>query len=258
MFFHFTVFLYSLVYFILIEAASSDRVSNAWGGIFSQHFWLGALIVAMLIGYFYRTAKKMSQRAYMTPIPVIFAASAFGLQYFLTSSIEKNVLALLSAVTYYFIHIALYRLRVYRKDQTARGIIAAGSLSAIFLFYATLFGIYLNFDIPLWILMVVLMLVTTLISFQYFWLVNKDKRLVLNYSLILGLVMAQIAWVMNFWPFGYLTTGVISLIFYYVFWDLTTSHFSGILSKKRVMINMTFFGLLVMAVLISSRWLPVV
>jgi hypothetical protein len=102
------------------------------------------------------------------------------------------------------------------------------------------------------------MLVTILLSFQYFWLINDNKKNVLNYSLILGLIMAEIVWVLNFWPFGYLTTGVITLIFYYVFWDLATCHFLDELSQKRVIANMIFFGLLITLVLSSARWLPVV
>jgi len=147
---------------------------------------------------------------------------------------------------------------MYYRDKTARGIIAAGSIATFFLFYALSYGIYLNFDIPLWVLMLVLTFVTILVSFQYFWLINENKKHVLNYSLVLGLVMAEIIWVLNFWPFGYLTTGVITLIFYYVFWDLVRCHFLDELSKKRVVANMIFFGFLVALVLSSARWLPVV
>jgi uncharacterized PurR-regulated membrane protein YhhQ (DUF165 family) len=101
------------------------------------------------------------------------------------------------------------------------------------------------------------MIVTTLVSFQYFWLINDDKKNVLNFSLVLGFVMAEIVWVLNFWPFGYLTTGVITLIFYYVFWDLVQCHFLNNLSKKRVVANMIIFALMVTMVLSSTRWLPV-
>jgi hypothetical protein len=164
----------------------------------------------------------------------------------------------LSTIAYYFIHISIYRLRSYYKDKTARGIVAAGSIATIFLFYATAFGIYLNFDIALWAFMFLMMLATSLISFQYFWLINENKKNVLNYSLILGLIMAEIVWILNFWPFGYLTTGVITLIFYYVFWDLIEHHFLNDLTKKRILFNLIFFGILIILVLSSARWLPVV
>ena len=258
MFFQFLVFSYSLIFFGILEALSSDWIGK-WLGVLSvSWFWIVVMIILLLAVYFYQVAAKVSRRASMTPMPIVFAASTMGLLYFVQSEKQEHLLIVLGTVAYYFIHLALYRLRACHKDKTAHGIIAAGSLATIFLFYATSYGIYLNFAIGLWVLMSALMLVTTLVSFQYFWLISEEKKNVLNYSLVLGFVMAEIVWVLNFWPFGYLTTGVINLIFYYVFWDLVQSHFMSELSKKRVIINMVFFGVLVAVVLSSTRWLPVV
>jgi hypothetical protein len=246
-----------MIFFFVAEFVSSDffgnYISSSSGG-----FWLGMFLVFILLTYFYQIAKRVSRRTSMTPMPVLFALSTWGLLYFVQSSKQQYVLMALAAIAYYFVHISLYRLNLYYKDQTARGIIAAGSVATIFLFYAASYGIYLNFDIPLWALILAEMAVTILVSFQHFWLINDNKNNVLNYSLILGLVMAEIVWILNFWPFGYLTTGVITLIFYYVFWDLATCHFLDELSKRRVVANMIFFGLLVTLVLYSARWLPAV
>ena len=258
MFFHLPVFLYSLVYFAVIEMAIGGKASEFLGDVFVGHFWLGIFIVMAITAYFYKAAKNLSDRAYMTPIPVVYVISAFGLQYFLSSPVEKNVVAVLSAVGYYFIHIALYRLKIYQKDRTAHSIIAAGNVAAVFFFYSAAFGIYINFNISLWILMSLLALVTTLISFQYFWLIKKDRLVVSSYSITVGLVMAEIVWLSSFWPFGYLTTGAISLIFYYVFLDLVSGYFVGNLSKKRVIAMLIFFVVMIVAVLAGSPWLPVV
>jgi len=64
--------------------------------------------------------------------------------------------------------------------------------------------------------------------------------------------MVELIWTMNFWPFGYLTTGVIALILYYILWDLTQSFFLKLLSKKRVVANMIFFSALIVIILLSS------
>jgi len=258
MFFHFQVFLYSLIFFFVLEFVASDGVSSQLAGLSKGGTWLAVFIFFFLFVYFYQIAKRVSQRASMTPIPLMLVISTFGLLYFVQSIKQQQLLIILSALAYYFLHIALYRLRSAKRDQTARAIIAAGSVATIFLFYATAYGIYLNFAISLWILMAMLMLVTIFVSFQYFWLINDDEKNVLNYSLVLGFVMAEIVWVLNFWPFGYLTTGVISLIFYYVFWDLVQCYFLNVLSKKRVITNMFFFGTLIALVLSSTRWLPVI
>ena len=258
MFFQFQVFLYSLFFLGILEFVSADSVGSGFSFLSFSGLCLDGFIFLVLAIYFYQIAKRMSRRLSMTPMPMIFAFSTIGLLYFVQSEKQENLLILLAAIAYYFIHVALYRLRTYNKDKTAHGIIAAGCLATIFLFYAMSYGIYLNFAIGLWVLMSALMVGTTLISFQYFWLINENRKNVLNYSLVLGLVMAEIVWATNFWPFGYLTTGVINLIFYYVFWDLVQCHFLNELSKRRVIANVVFFGVLVAMVLSSTRWLPIV
>ena len=240
-----------------MEFVASQSVSAQLANLVGGWVWLAIISFFFLFVYFYQIAKRVSKRASMTPIPLLLVVSTLGFLYFVQSIKQQQLLIILSVVAYYFLHIALYRLRGCRKDQTARAVIAAGSVATIFLFYATAYGIYLNFAISLWILMFMFMVVTVLVSFQYFWLINDNEKNVLNYSLVLGFSMAEIVWILNFWPFGYLTTGVISLIFYYVFWDLVRCNFFDALSKKRVMLNMFFFGAMVALVLSSTRWMPI-
>ena len=106
--------------------------------------------------------------------------------------------------------------------------------------------------------MALFLLATTLISYQYFQLIGNDTKKSWVYGLVMGLAIMEISWVLNFWPFGYLTTGVVMLIFFYLLWDLAHSHLLDMLSKRRVAANVVFFGILATIVLVSSKWLPVV
>lgn len=258
MFFHFQIFVYSLIYFVFLQVVSGDLVIVQSDFFVGWRALLSFVVFFLLLGYFYQVAKKVSRKSSATPIPVLMVVSTAGLLFFVQSEKQMQFLILLAALAYYFLHIALYRLRCYEGDKTAKGIVAAGSVSTIFLFYAVAYGVYLNFAISLWILMMSLMAVTFFVTYQYLLLINENKKIVLNYSMVLGFVMAEIVWILNFWPFGYLTTGVISLIFYYVFWDIIQRHFLDELSKRRVIANMLIFGLLITLVLTSTRWLPVV
>jgi hypothetical protein len=190
-------------------------------------------------------------------IVAVFFISSLGLLYFVNSRIEQNALIVILVVAFYFLELSLFRLHQYGKDKTALGIFAATSVVSVFLFYAFSLAAYLNFAIPIWILMVEFLVATTLVSYQTFYLTVKDKRKAINFALVIGFVMAEISWVINFWPFGYLTTAVISLIFYYVFWDMMQSNFLGILSKKRIVAHLVLLGVTMFLVLASSHWLPV-
>jgi hypothetical protein len=168
--------------------------------------------------------------------------------------LDQQVFVFISAAVYYFILLGIYRLRNYSDDQTARGIFSGGLLATFFYFYSGFYGLYINFSIPLWFLMLFFLAITFILSYHYLGILSKDNKKVLSYSLILGMAMAEISWVINFWPFGYLTTGVIALIFYYMFWDLAQSYFINKLSKRKIVANLVFFSLLIGLILITSRW----
>lgn len=202
-------------------------------------------------------SRKIS-RSFDFVIPSVMALSSWALLYLIDFNIERQIFIGIISVLFYFTLLGNYRLKSYPHDRTAQAIMAAAAMASVFIFYSVAYGIYLNFSIPLWLLMCFFLAVTFFVSQQYFNNVEKEKKLVRTYSIILGMIMAEIAWVINFWPFGYLTTGAISLILYYIFWDLTQSYFQNILSKRRVLTNIVFFTLLVTMILMSSRWLPAV
>ncbi|MBU2028294.1 hypothetical protein KJ761_00165, partial [Patescibacteria group bacterium] len=159
---------------------------------------------------------------------------------------------------YYLGLYGINRLGLYAKDQTALAMLITASATTVFFSFSSFYGIYLNFLVPIYILMLVYFLVTFLISLAYFFLIQNNKKTALIYSFVLALIMAELIWTMNFWPFGYLTTGVIALILYYILWDLIRGHFLNILNKKRVVINLVFFSILIVWVLITSKWLPII
>jgi hypothetical protein len=74
------------------------------------------------------------------------------------------------------------------------------------------------------------------------------------YSVLLGLVMGEMVWVMSFWPFGYLTTGALGLIFFFIMWDVAFDAFRRSLSFKKAVIRLLFFFGLVTLLLVSSPW----
>jgi hypothetical protein len=192
-------------------------------------------------------------------LPVLFAISSIALLYLVTLGYEKQIFIFIATSMYYIALLGAHRLSSYNGDRTARGMNMAALTATIFFAYAASYGLYLNFLVPLFYLMMAYGLVTLLVSCQFFFIIKKDEeKRVWMYSFLLSLTMVEIIWTMNFWPFGYLTTGVIALILYYVLWDLTQSYFSDTLSRKRVIANIIFFSVIVVLVLLSAKWLPII
>lgn len=216
------------------------------------------ILFFVFISFISNNALKIGNSRNMVFIPILLYVSSIGLTMFIDDDFKKHIFITLSSLVYYACLLGIYRLKSSKKDQTARSLIAASAAAAIFLFYSSAYGFYLNFTIPLWFVMLLFFATTTLVSYQYFYLLKGDGKATWKYSLIIGMVMMEISLIANFWPFGYLTTGVTMLIFYYVLWDLIQSYFLKKFSKRRVITNITIFGSLIILVLMSSKWLPVV
>ena len=224
--------------------------------LLNSSFLFPILVALFLLAIF--TGRKLGGKWIYSNLPMLFTLSSLGTLYLISTRLEEQIFIFLACAFYYLILLGIFRLRGYKFDKTARGMIMAGTTATIFFSFSVSYGLYLNFLIPLWVLMLDYFLITILMSFQYFSIIQEDSFKVWTYSFILSLAMMEIIWAMNYWPFGYLTTGVISLILYYVLWDLIQSYFLNLLSRKRVAVNMTFFSLIIIMVLLSAKWLPVV
>lgn len=246
MFLKFKPLLYSLIFIAGLEI------------ITLTHTYVLVIVFLMFFISLYQ-GKKIGRKWKFSVLPVIFTLSSVALLYLITLSYEQQTFIILAAIMYYLSLLGAYRLGKYEDDQTARGMIMAATVSTIFFAYSGAYGLYLNFLVPLYMLMLIYMAITLLVSYQYFSVIEKkDKRKVWIYSFLVALVLSEIIWTMNFWPFGYLTTGVTALILYYVLWDLIQSLFLNLLSRKRVVANVVFFSVIVFLVLLSSKWIPVI
>lgn len=210
------------------------------------------LLMAMFQGW------KIGHKWKFSVLPISFVLSSVALLYLVTIRYEQQAFIILASGMYYLSLLGAYRLSLYENDQTARGMNMAATVSTIFFTYASAYGLYLNFLVPLYYLMLVYLLITLFVSYQYFSIIYPHKKMVWAYSFLIALAMAEIIWTINFWPFGYLTSGVVALILYFVLWDIIQSHFLNILTKKRVVSNLIFFSILTSLVLLSSKWIPVI
>jgi hypothetical protein len=217
-------------------------------------FWAFFLVLFSIIA-----GRRIGGSWWFSVLPGFFSVSSVSMLYLIGFFSQRQIFIFLSSGMYYLALIGAYRLGKYSLDQTARGMIMAASASTIFFTYTSFYGLYLNFLVPIYVLMLSYLLVTLLVSYQYFSLLGENRKILIwVYSLALGLSMGELIWTMNFWPFGYLTTGTIALILYYILWDLVGGYFSRTLSKKRVIGNAVLFSILIALVLLSSKWIPVI
>jgi len=245
--------------------------------VFFHSHVLGIVFILLLMALF--QGWKIGHKWKFSILPIFFVISSVALLYFVTIQYEQQAFIILVSFMYYLALLGAYRLSKYEGDQTAIGINKAVTIATIFFVYASAYGLYLNFLVPLYSLIITYLVATFFVSYQYFSIINPlkekeddedtnneseivervfSKKTIWAYSLLISLAMSEIAWTMNFWPFGYLTSGVIALILYFILWDIIRDHFLNILSKRRVVMNLAICSCLITLILLSSKWIPVI
>lgn len=256
MFFYWPVFIYGVFFFAGLEVI--NYIKSATNQLVVSNFRLSALAVALVFIAIFFWYKRTVKKSFLLIVPITLTFSSALILYFVDVFVQEQFLILIASLIFYLAMMGAYRLRIYHKDQTARGLMAGALAATIFFFYASVYAVYLNYSIPIWILSFMHFGATALVSFQYFYMLLPQKRKQsLIYAVVLGIGMTEIMFMTNFWPFGYLTVGAIALIFYYILWDLAQNYFLNILSKKRLMTNLITFAFLIGLILATTQWLPV-
>jgi len=242
MIYRFKILLHVLVYAALLESA-----------IYYEGFTWYALSLLLLNVLW---SKNILCKAFFRFAPsLLFVFFSSVLLFFIDSVEQQHIFIGIGSGIYYLFLLGNWRLREYDKDVTARGMIAIATISTLFIFFAVSNGININYSVPFWIYIPVHMVAVAYLSYFYFSLLpDGRKRYAPLYAIVLGVFITELVWLTTFWPFSYLTTGVIILIFYYVLWDTAQSHITKLLTKKRVMANVVLLVFLTVLVLTTSRW----
>ena len=186
---------------------------------------------------------------------MILSFCASGLLIFVDSVVAQQSITLIASVLL-FLSMREYRNFDQGKEKlSARSVLFMAHFAGIFFFFTVSYAFHVNISIPQWFLMGAFFFFPFLISAHSFLLTQPgNARLALIYAFIMGIVFMQLAWIIHFWPFGYLTTGVIMLVMFYTLWDLFQSHLEGDIRYQRFLANILLLVVLSSIVLLSSPW----
>lgn len=247
MVFHFSLLFWSLIFFVALELVSLNPIFASW------QWYLTSILPLVLLSLV--ASRRLTERFSDAFLPGLLSVSSPMLLSLIDSSSQRQVFVVLSALMYYCALLGNYRLRHAPTDKTGEAFLNSSAMAAMFFFYAGLYGFYLNFSFPLWGLMLLYFLGTALTSYETFMTVDKkEQKRVILYSALLGLIMGEMAWVMSLWPFGYLTTGVLGSICFFILWDTSFDAFRESLSLRKATLRILFFLILILLLLISSPW----
>lgn len=249
MIFHFTILFWTLIFSLGLEIVAMNPFSPTW------NWYIFSILPLFVISLF--ACRRITKRISDVFLLGLLSLAVPMLLSLIDSSSQQQIFVVLSALMYYFALLGLYRLRHAPKDKTAQAFLDTAAIAALFFYYTGIFGFYLNFSFPLWGLMSLYFLGTALTSYNALTNIEHPgikKKQVVIYSFLLGLFMCELAWVMSFWPFGYLTSGILAMIFFFLLWDICFDFFRQVLSLKKVVIRTSVLFFLIGILLWSTPW----
>ncbi len=218
-------------------------------------------------------------------IPFFLSIGSLNLLYLVDGFFERILFILLATVVYYVSVLGAYRLRKYDCDQTAQAMINLSTIVTVFFWFVSNYGWYLNFAIDSWVLVVLFVVSTFFIAlpslticFTSCYKIKYRKRIglsggekkiylkalkeqimiqrvVLFFGVVLALVMGQVIWALSFWPFGYLVTGTVAVIVFFVFWESVRQFIiAKKISKKFLLSNVLLMIILIALMVSTSPW----
>lgn len=219
-----------------------------------------SVLAFLFIGGASRFSWRFGGSASSTIVPTLFSFSAVFLLFFVSSPREKHVLIFLSSLVFYVASLGIYRLRQYDGDLTAQSMLSLVAMTTLFFLFSVFSGLFLNFQrFTEYMLMLSCGMSAFLVGLSIFlrsFRTEREKAML--YALLLGFFSAQIAWIGTFWPFGYLTTGVLMLMFTSPIWDSIQAETTDGISKKRLAVHVILMLFLTAMVLSSAQWFQVV
>lgn len=245
MFLRFNILFLSLLFAANLYAAANFESYSTWIGIV---FSLVLVISARLI----------VGRWKYSVLPAILVPGSVLLLFLIDIYSYKRFFAFLASAVFYFVVLAGWRLKQYEKDETAKAMYNLAAIATLFCWYAAAYGWYLNVALSIWVLMTIFASVTFLVTLVLFSINQISFQKNILYSIFLTILITQVAWVQNFWPFGYLTTAVIALIIYCVGWEIILDHYFQKTSLRAILFEILFLVGSIAIILLSTKWYPVV
>lgn len=247
MLFHFTIFGFSTLFFCMLTFLVRDPIIPSWS------WYSFSLLVFVMLSM--AASRKLTGKWYPAFLPGVVAFSTLLLISLIDVAFEQQVFIWVATILFYASLLGIYRLKLIPTDETARALLKTAALASLFFTYAAAYGLYLNYDVPLALLMFVFFLATSIVAFQtWYWAGRDDSREVLLTSLALGMVMGELIWVIHFWPFSYLTVGSAMLIFFFLLWRLVLDLLRNDLVWKRLLVQGIILAILLVLLLATSPW----
>jgi len=223
-------------------------------------YFIGAVTFILILGIFWVfefSFKSFSWSKLKTDLihlilPVLIFWGLLFLLFSFSNNLWRQFIILISSL-FFFLIVWSFGVEK-RKSIFAFNILSLGTIFTAFLIYSACWAFYLTFNIPLWSLMIVLILVSFLLFYQ---IVNLFFSFIAHFWLYLGvfvLIIGEVAWSLSFWPTGHLTAGLILTLVFYLLWEFFSYWFEGRMKKSIILEHLLLCLFIFLLILLKTPW----
>lgn len=191
-------------------------------------------------------------------LPGIFSISVGFYSVLLASKVITQILFLI-----YFVFLYLYLKYLYYylvqpiffEKKSLENISSNATFFSFFFFSSAIFGIASFLNISAWILALILLFFTALLSYQFLFINKVNIKDSLFYILLICFVVVEICWSIFFLPINFNLAGISLSVCFYVLINLTKHHLQNNLDSKIIKRYLLFGVLSLLLLLLTSRWI---
>lgn len=189
---------------------------------------------------------------------LLFISSCFLLLLLLENTVIKQIFIIGTAIIYLLILLNIFSF-LHRPEKyqpyTLENLFSYVNLITAFLFYASFFSFGLFLNTPSWLLTIFSFIIAFLISYQTLW-VNKINFKRSNlFVIMIGLILAEFFWSVDFLPTSYFVNAVILIIVYYALINIVRDYLLGNLNKKLIRRYLTVSFFVLILILATAQWI---
>ena len=193
-------------------------------------------------------------------LPVIFISGAIAYASLIpeASFINKFFVQCLFGAILYFIAHYLRQLTLYLEQPAVPNNLidfsSGASFLALFFAVAAIFGLQLLLDLSYGVLILFVMLIVALLTYQLLWLNNWRSKEIWLFVIISVFALTQIAWALYFLPFDYNILGLLSVLAYYLLINAIKLYAIGHLDRRNLKPLLIFLFIILALIFLTVKW----
>lgn len=171
--------------------------------------------------------------------------------------LQHIVVFLVIIVSYYFLTYLYYflcRITNYTPLSLESSSSYFDTVSYLFL-GIVVYGLINLLNLKLWYLAIVIIIVTFILTYQFFWINKISERNNLFASILISILMIEFFWSISFFPVAHFISGLALAIIYYVIINLSLVNFLEKLNKKIINLYLSVGLVCIFVILLSAKWL---